>query len=68
MLRQSDIDPTMFDEALEYLKSVASNNEYSNHLLVSGSSKGSVADLYMSTDEKIVKINHDINNHIAGIK
>ncbi|SIW07881.1 hypothetical protein MCSV2_70001 [Mucispirillum schaedleri ASF457] len=27
MLRQSDIDPTMFDEALEYLKSVASNNE-----------------------------------------
>lgn len=39
-----------------------------NHLLVSGSSKGSVADLYMSTDEKIVKINHDINNHIAGIK
>lgn len=37
-------------------------------IFISGSSKGSVADLYMSTDEKIVKINHDINNHIAGIK
>lgn len=66
MLRQSDIDPTMLNEALEDLKSIASNNEYSNYLLVSGSGKGSVADLYMSTDEEIVKINNKINQHILS--
>ena len=66
MLKQSDINPDMLNEALEDLKSITSNSEYSSNLLVLGSGKGSVADLYMSTDDEIVKINNEINQHILG--
>ena len=66
MLKQSDINPDILNEALEDLKSIASNSEYSSNLLVLGSGKGSVADLYMSTDDEIVKINNEIDQHILG--
>ncbi len=47
MLLQSNSDKTILKEALENLKQTAKNEEYSNRLLVLGSSKGSVADLYI---------------------
>ena len=68
MLKQSNINAVKVQNAIEALRSMAENDDYSNRLLVLGTGKGSVADISMSKDEEIIKIRKNVNQIILEDK
>lgn len=62
MLKQSDIDIEKVQRAIESLKAMAANDDYSCRLLVLG--MDNIADVSMSNDEEIIQIRKDVNRLI----